>query len=325
MSKTVCMFIIILFAISGCKEKSKRFTAKDFAAIELGTSRDEIVKRFGKPHGEAFGMFADFYTTSDSISIGIYYDKDGNVQIVNNPLTRKEGIPLLYYTAEQLHEKLLVAADSDNKEDLDGFFSEWDQIFYPNSEEFINSNDTLRAIYSAYKAFYNPYNLLAYGDPEWGNRLNEESRYAVIQNEISYTVLPVGELNIDDYIEYPLDTLHHFRPPVNIEADKVLYMTDEYHTALHEVLALDPEEPDAILSSANTYYRRLRQYIPILQAHWSRHWHMTTHPHVMCIVFNNNLSSAKVSFRIGYQGGSAMMEKNGDEWELNESKLTWIE
>jgi hypothetical protein len=37
------------------------------------------------------------------------------------------------------------------------------------------------------------------------------------------------------------------------------------------------------------------------------------------------LTKAKIDFRVGYQGGEAILEKSGNNWTIKESKATWIE
>ena len=46
--------------------------------------------------------------------------------------------------------------------------------------------------------------------------------------------------------------------------------------------------------------------------HWGGYWHLETHPDIGGIIFNKTLTKAKIDFRVGYQDGKAILERNGN-------------
>jgi len=83
--------------------------------------------------------------------------------------------------------------------------------------------------------------------------------------------------------------------------------------------------PYQTIEESEKKYNILRSYIPILHGHWGGYWHIVTHPDVSIIIFNKTLTKARVDFSFGYQGGETILEKEGDDWVIKESKETWIE
>src|SRR5438093_12161670 len=86
------------------------------------------------------------------------------------------------YPAKQLERKLEELYNQRKTDSLDQFFTGWNKTVQPNTEAFIHQNDTVNAVFGVYKAIYKPFNLLQLGDWEWGNKLNENCRYVVVQN-----------------------------------------------------------------------------------------------------------------------------------------------
>lgn len=50
-------------------------------------------------------------------------------------------------------------------------------------------------------------------------------------------------------------------------------------------------------------YLFLNNYLFFFHGHWGNYWHMETQPAVSMITFNEVGDSAKVEYRLGYQGG----------------------
>lgn len=67
-------------------------------------------------------------------------------------------------------------------------------------------------------------------------------------------------------------------------------------------------------------YSFIRPYIPILHGHWGNYWHLATHPEIGRIFADINNSTAKVFFRVGYQGGEAILKKKSNGWKIEESQ-----
>lgn len=214
-------------------------------------------------------------------------------------------------------ELLLKAYETDSKEELLKFFEEWESVSIPKTEEEIQNEPTeqVRACYRIYEEFYNPFNLNYYGDstryPEVGDDFYSDTEFVIIQNRINLT--------FDNYqvTEYVTD----FRPKCNLDNHKFVYLTDEYEKVLKNFL-------DDQLSWEEVWkrYEFLNNFTKISPGHWFG-WHFETHPKVYGIDFDYNLESARVDFRIRYEGGEATFENSTTEnsWELQESHLTWIE
>jgi hypothetical protein len=237
------------------------------------------------------------------------------------------------YNSSELNNKFNISIDSLKTFGIDAFMAEWNKTIKPNSEDFINQNDTMNAVFSIYREFYKPLDLLKLGDWEWGNKLNSKSKYIVIQNKVFYSVLSTNNLDDYDWKTSKRDSIVNFRPPVKLEKIKTLYLTDEYAESINIFLGTlsTVVGEDNIMSlskpkeESEKRYEMLRSYIPILHGHWGGYWHLETHPNVSIIILNKTLTKAKIDFRVGYQGGETILQKKGADWVIKESKATWIE
>ncbi|MGB8192787.1 MAG: hypothetical protein WCF67_12745 [Chitinophagaceae bacterium] len=243
-----------------------------------------------------------------------------------------ENIPA--YNPDVLLKKLESFHSKKKTDSLIKFFADWNRAISPTAKASIIQNDTIKSLYDIHYAFYKPRDLLKLGNWEWGNKLNESSKYVVVSTSINYVVLDtdnIGDAEID--LKY-INTIFNFRPIVaDIDNTNVLYLTGEYQNALNRFLGnkyadlgtgniMDPAMPKG---ESEKRYRFLRPYIPILHGHWGGYWHIETHPDISRIVFNKQLTKARIYFRVGYQGGEATMIKMNGEWKLEKSKETWIE
>ena len=236
------------------------------------------------------------------------------------------------FEASQLSEKIEAAYNRQSNKDLDQFFNEWNKSVQQNSRGFIYQNETVKTIYDIYLVFYNPLNLLKLGDWEWGNYLNSGSKYVVVQNKIFFHIMPNDNLDVK-YWELEPESISDFRPPVDMNPNKVLYLTEEYKKALNIFLGSESTElgeggimnPSRPQEESQKRYEFLRTYIPILHGHWGGYWHIETHPEISRIFINKKLNKAKISFRVGYQGGDAILSKTGNNWRIESSMATWIE
>lgn len=233
-------------------------------------------------------------------------------------------------SSKVLTEKLETAYTQNAADKLAQFFADWNTNVPPNSEKFIKQNDTITALFEAYKAFYQPLDLLKLGDWEWGNKLNSESKYVVVDNTIYYLV--TDSFEHFEWQNANMDQIGDFRPPVTIDRKKVLYLTPEYDSTLRMFLGTESTEagepnimtPARPKGESEKRYKMIRPFIPILHGHWNG-WHLNTHPSVSHILLNRDLTLAHVNFRVGYQGGEATLKKNSSGWTIQESKATWIE
>jgi hypothetical protein len=237
------------------------------------------------------------------------------------------------FTESQLNDKLEFAFKQMQSDSLQQIFAAWNKTIRPNADNFINQNDTISAVYSVYKEFYKPFDLLKLGDWEWGNNLNSNCKYIAVQNKIYYSTLRNDNFDDFDWQKSKMDSIDNFRPPINLDKNKVLYLTHEYAESINKFLGTESTKPgeENIMNPSKAKgeskkrYEVLRAYIPILHGHWEGYWHLETHPLIRIIIFNKTLTKAEINFRVGYQGGKATLERNGNEWTIKESKATWIE
>lgn len=237
------------------------------------------------------------------------------------------------YTVTELNDQLEASFKQSSSDALGQIFKRWNETIQPNPKSFIEQNDTIKAIFDAYREFYKPLDLLKLGDWEWGNELNSKSKYVVVQNNISYAVMPADSIDNFDWGTLKKEAIDNFRPPVTIAPEKVLYLTTEYDKALNQFLGTESTkvgEPNVMNPSlpageSEKRYEMIRPFIPVLHGHWGGYWHLETHPIVNTILFNKNLTTAKFYFRVGYQGGEATLIKSANRWTIKESNATWIE
>ena len=252
----------------------------------------------------------------------------------------------VFLTADELKIKLESAYESSSEDSLKAFFQSWNRSILPQPLDSIRKNDTLEAIYQVFYEFYSPYKLSRLGNWERDDSFNLNAEYLVIQNVLWYTVLEDSTMkqfadNDYDIMRYRMytgemkfDTVFNFRPPVKyVNPKEVLYLTGNYWKAIQSFLGNDftPMGEDNVMSPAmpegesQNRYRTLKKYITLIPDHWGYYHHVITHPEVYTIVFDNVFSTAIVSFRIGYQGGRAILKKKNGHWKLTQSEATWIE
>ncbi|MDP2060327.1 MAG: hypothetical protein U1C58_02035 [Flavobacteriaceae bacterium] len=262
------------------------------------------------------------------VSCGQQQNRDNKI---GNPKVEDTYKPT--FTVTQLYDKFEFSFKQMQPDSFGQIFVDWNRTIKPNSDDFIHQNDTINALFDVYKAFYKPLDLLKLGDWEWGNDLNSKCRYVVVQNKIVYSILLTDNFDDFDWQKSKKDSIENFRPPINLDKNKVLYLTDEYAKSIYIFLGtesaklgegniMNPARPDG---DSEKRFEILRPYIPILHGHWGGYWYLETHPNIGIIIFNKTLTKAKIDFRVGYQGGEATLERNGNHWTIKESKATWIE
>jgi len=149
---------------------------------------------------------------------------------------KKESNPVSPHTEAQINNEFEITDNSIKTKSLEEIFLEWNNKIIPNTDDFINQNDTINALFKVYKEFYNPLDMSKLGSWEWGNKLNLNSKYVVIKNRIYYIVLPSDSLDGYDWQTLKTDSIENFRPPVNLEKNKVLYLTAEYENFIYNFL-----------------------------------------------------------------------------------------
>ena len=234
-------------------------------------------------------------------------------------------------TVKELFEKLEIAYMQSSTVDIENFFKDWNVFVPSNSIDFINQDKVVKEIFEIFKIFYSPLDLTKLGDWEWGNSLNSNCKYVVVQNKIEYATF--SENFFDNYESIKFESIDDFRPPLTFTKNKVLYLTPEYEKTLNMFMGTESTEigeggimtPSMPKGESDKRYAFIRPYIPVLHGHWGGYWHLTTHPEISRIFIDTNNAVAKVYFRVGYQGGETILKKKSNNWTIEKSYATWIE
>lgn len=157
-----------------------------------------------------------------------------------------------------------------------------------------------------------------------------------VNGEYSYDamILYGGILSvIADEESIESDTIKNFRPRVEIENLKVVYLNKKYAEILNRYLKkryfklgkgriMNPAKSKKGSERRQDFLENL---IKIYQGHWGGYWQLVTYPEVNLILFDKEMENAIIYFRIIYEGGEARLKKTEGKWQLIESKRTWIE
>ena len=224
-------------------------------------------------------------------------------------------------SAQQVYDQLMDAYNNSCSDCLENVLQEWEKEYTADE----NIPDSLKAIYEVYKAFYSPWDLGRISESEFGDGIYNGIFYYIIQGSISYRN---QSMNNDDYF-----TITPFRPTVQNDTIHLLYYDEDYLAAMNAFLGSEsiPFGEGNIMSPAMSTgetelrYRFLNNYLFFFHGHWGNYWHMETQPAVSMITFNAAGDTAKVDFRLGYQGGEATLANSTTGWQVVEHQMTWIE
>lgn len=247
--------------------------------------------------------------------------KESNFKVV-------EDIYKPVHTAQQITEDLEFAYKQMEPVLIENLFSEWKENIKPNTVEFINQNETIAAIYNVFDTFYKPNDLLKIGNWACVDDINLNCGYVVIQNQIGYSIVNSNNINEVDWNISKKNLISNFRPPITSQSKNILYLTDEYEESINSFLrekSIEPEDVEIIQHFRNQGNNRkielLKHYIPILHDYWGRTWQLETYPYVNRIIFNKSITKAKVEFYVGFQNGEAILQKEGKNWIIKDSKI----
>ncbi|UKN02278.1 hypothetical protein K6119_01935 [Paracrocinitomix mangrovi] len=129
----------------------------------------------------------------------------------------------------------------------------------------------------------------------------------------------------------PLLKIENFRPTLNIENKKCVYLTSKYSKILTNFMGSTYKR-----STADTEGRDLKKYadtkegflerkVHIIGHHWDKNWHLESFPKIYSITFDKEFQYARADFRIEYGGGSAILKRKGNSWEMIGAHNTWSE
>lgn len=229
-------------------------------------------------------------------------------------------------TTDKINNELLAAYNSDNHDKLIAFLDNWEEDVPCYQVEQIG-NEIHRTIYQIFMELYTPFDIGRLGNHEWGSDMYKGFDYAVVQNKIYFDY----DYNMEGTDER--DSIVDFRPPVSFPDKTILYLTDNYSSALNSFLQdnFNPLGTGGIMNPASPSdesalrYEYLLQEIAIIPGHWGGYWHIETHPLVYSVHLNQSVTKAKANFRVGYMFGDAELEKTTSDWIMTASAITGIE
>ena len=227
----------------------------------------------------------------------------------------------MIYSFEQILQHIELKFEEKDTHALNEFFDEWNTSITPNSIEFINQNDTIKAVYDIFKEVYKPIELQKIKNIT--NYLAEirESRFKVVQNSIDYFVMKSDDELINmkrnslwqngKFMGY---SIKNFRPPLNFNHKDILYLTDEYNRALDSfftksVIDNSDNNREGKYQNLDERIGFLKNNMPVLQ--WNFY---ETFPKVIHIIFDKHLTFAKVEYITSYRGETLYLYKEINGW-----------
>lgn len=219
------------------------------------------------------------------------------------------------FKAADIKNEILVSYNKSCESCLKNLLDDWGNEFMPD----MNIADSIKPIYEVYKEVYSPWALERISNSEWGDGIYKDISYYIIQDSINY------DFNFDkDYDENGLMTIKRFRPEIANDAITTLYLNDDYREAINCFLGADGFNQHSEEEKMNRY-KYLNSYLFLFHGHWGNYWHLETHPEISRISFNEAVDKAKVYFRLGYEGGEILLDKNGAKWDIVDWEMIWIE
>ncbi len=188
-------------------------------------------------------------------------------------------------------------------------------------------NITPKQVYLLYNTFYK----LQYG--------YEKAEYLVLQNEIEYLVIDtVKNENIwnngHSYNDTTIDRIRieNFLPFIEGIDKNIVYLNQKYTEVLNFYinenngyeLEYDYEIMTQELNSRKVDF--LESKIVLSHHHWIPAFHYYSYPRIFEIIFDDNLSMAKVYYRDSWcTGGTAEYANSKSGWRIIRQISSWIE
>ena len=145
-----------------------------------------------------------------------------------------------------------------------------------------------------------------------------------------------GHWNVPIYNTVPtttVDSAIEFRPQVQFEGKKIVYLTEKYEKLLDSFLGNNHVnlgednimQPAYSKGKSRTKQAFFNNAALIYYGHWGGYWQYETYPRASQIIFNPEMNRAVVLFRFVYEGGQVTLEKQNGEWVIVDSRFTWVE
>jgi hypothetical protein len=130
-----------------------------------------------------------------------------------------------------------------------------------------------------------------------------------------------------------VSSITNFRPGIKALHQQALYLNEEYSNILYAFLGNKYSRlgKGGMVKPARAKKKSLKRqaflenHIRIWQGHWGGYWQLPSYPVAESITFDQNRTTARVDFRMIYEGGEAILKKENGHWEIVTAYLTWIE
>lgn len=203
-------------------------------------------------------------------------------------------------------------------------------------------NDTIKAFNEVYRHFY-----LSENKGLTQTDASTRSIYIVVDDVVDMAVtdtLPIvdpfeGNYYEPDYrllesIAYQegnrLQMLPSYVPVLGIPKLGILSLNSKYKSHIEKFLSAKKavkKQNDAGYPRHQTGHDAqkvafLSAYLPMVKRHWGNYWNYLSYPNINRIVFNKELTSAIVSYKLSSSGGIACYKKTANGWTLIDSRIT---
>ncbi len=128
--------------------------------------------------------------------------------------------------------------------------------------------------------------------------------------------------------------IQNFRPQIECDGKTALCLNSEYEKILNDFLnnatshlpgkgmERSTQEIRELTSQKKVF---LESKFKIWDSHWGGYWQLRSYPQINRITFDKDMIYAQADFRMVYEGGSAVLKREGDQWKLLWATHTWIE
>jgi hypothetical protein len=130
-----------------------------------------------------------------------------------------------------------------------------------------------------------------------------------------------------------VDSLLDFRPVIKVPGKHSIYLTPELAATLTAFLG--PQytqlgnrgtmQPVRASKEGQKRQAFLERQLKIWYGHWGGYWQLSSYPLVTAVTFDQDLTYARVSFRMVYEGGEAILKRTNKQWAIVLVQRTWIE
>jgi hypothetical protein len=243
---------------------------------------------------------------------------------------------------------LRTAFHEQSDEKLLEFFDNWADEVKSNEQE--AANPYVAEAHKVFAAVYQPLQTGNLGFPGFSETYRDVP-YFIVQGslwKISQTKkIPKKGFPYETTLPTTtLDSAVEFRPPVNFENKKIVYLTTDYSKLLDFYINERSADFDFYSKAQSDSTQDFDEYFSLIweqesvltemlvnflkkaalidRPHFDSPWLYETYPTVESIVFNQKMNRAVVMFGFGNIGGEALLKKRSGKWFIVAAQPTWI-